>query len=186
MKSAAGRFAQWLVKNGASARDVDVLIYGCESLAGSLAICAAILIAGALQGNLLGAVCWIAFLIPVRSAAGGVHANSRLGCLALSISVGAACTGAARWIKLRPLILLIGAALSMTAVFLRAPVAHPDHPLGPVQKRRNRRRSVAAVLLEVVLIVTMCEARVPSRLCSSAFLGLGCATVSVLLAIPKK
>ena len=127
--------------------------------------------------------------IPLRTTAGGYHANSHLSCniVFLSTFVALECLGHLL-LKYGSVILYLAiAVISLVTLLILSPSEAKNKPLTPEQRRRNRRRSLILGGLNLAIgIFLIWGLQAPAPWCTSYYLGVIAASISMWAAQIKE
>ena len=133
--------------------DEEIYVYGWSLIFSHVGSFLVMLIAAALMGEVLGTLIFLVFMIPLRSYAGGFHADSYLKCFILSMSCYAiALIAALFWPSHFPIWTLALALFAVLATFIAAPVDHPNKRLKEFRRRQHKIISRVIVLVQAILI----------------------------------
>lgn len=153
---AAASLAKLWAKNGVvPANEMDAYQYGLELLLSTAANIAVMVILSATAGHPWFFIPYLAAFIPLRLSAGGYHAKHHLSCILFNSVV----YGISLMIvtMLAPssaiVICFFESCLSLTVVFLFAPIPAKNKPLSSSEKKRNRRLSLSLGFLYLALCV---------------------------------
>ena len=139
-----------------SAEDEEIYIYGWSLILSHVGSFMVMLIAAALMGEVVGTLIFIVFMIPLRSYAGGFHADSYLKCFVLSMSgYAVALASALLWPSHFPIWTLSLALFATLTTFIAAPVDHPNKRLKEFRKRQHKIVSRIIVLTQTALIISI-------------------------------
>ena len=135
--------------------DIEVYSYGLQMFLATVFDILFVLVLGLCIGKFFETAVFLAAFISLRSSAGGYHAKDYLRCLAgLLVVYG---------LHLAILILtpaaltnhlsLIFLAISIFPILKFAPVEDANKPIGPIQRKTFRKRSVVTLAIQAVIIV---------------------------------
>lgn len=128
---------------------------------------------------------WILFILgfaPLRTTAGGFHANSRLSCLIISACLyilSLATSFLISWIRGLPLTITL---ITLILVYYWSPVEAKNKKLNDDQISKNRRKSLIISIANTVLAFVFCMVNVDSALINLYFMGIAMAAVSLIIA----
>lgn len=123
-----------------------------------MAVTIAIIIALSLYLNcLLESLAFLAFLAPLRTYAGGYHADSQWLCFILYIVLNFSAVALSSIIPNEGymLLMLVALPLSVLIIFFLAPVAAQNKPLDEDEIKNYKKISIYVVLVESLLIVAV-------------------------------
>jgi len=137
--------------------DEEVHVFGWTMLLFSVGSFSAILLAGALLGQLLGTVLFLVSFTFLRSYAGGWHANSFFKCFLITMTLYACCSLIHFYLPEIYLSLTIRSLLliSLLITFVWAPMDHPNKPFRGDQKKKNKKLSRITVLAQTIIIIVL-------------------------------
>ena len=177
IKKAAAGYVGWLCANG-----MELVLSGLVNVLSVLLI--SILIFHPADGLL-----FLVAFIPLRTTAGGYHANSHLSCniVFLSTFVALECLGHLL-LKYGSVILYLAiAVISLVTLLILSPSEAKNKPLTPEQRRRNRRRSLILGGLNLAIgIFLIWGLQAPAPWCTSYYLGVIAASISMWAAQIKE
>ena len=145
IKKAAAGYVGWLCANGIVAPEKNkIYAYGMELVLSGLVNVLSVLLISILIFHPADGLLFLVAFIPLRTTAGGYHANSHLSCniVFLSTFVALECLGHLL-LKYGSVILYLAiAVISLVTLLILSPSEAKNKPLTPEQRRRNRRRSL--------------------------------------------
>jgi len=154
----ASKLTSYMIAHGVIPKeDEEIYVFGWTMLLLPVGSCAAILLIGAVFGQLLGSAIFLLFFSLLRSYAGGWHADSFSRCFLTTIALYGCCLllhlylPQASW-DWAVLALLL---MSIFIIFRWAPVDHPHKPFRDGQKQKNKIASRITVLAQSVLILAL-------------------------------
>lgn len=160
IKRAATVGANWLCANGVVERGKDkIYAYGLELLISGIVNSLCLLVLSAVFFRLYSGMFFLLAFIPLRSTAGGYHANSHLGCNLVFLIVFVGLQGIS---NVLPQIhtasfCLVAAALSLVTLLWLSPCEAGNKALTPERRKRNRCQSLllggANLAIAIVLLV---------------------------------
>ena len=177
IKKAAAGYAGWLCANGIVAPEKNkIYAYGMELVLSGLV-------------NVLSVLLFLAAFIPLRTTAGGYHANSHLSCnlVFLGTFIVLECLG--YWLQeyCTVHLYLTIAVISLVTLLILSPSEAKNKPLTPERRRRNRRRSLILGGLNLAIgIILIWGLQAPALWCTSYYLGVIAASVSMWAAQIKE
>ena len=144
------KFANQLVESGIiDEADADVYMFGFFQMSMLLLnVITSFLIGAAFQLILPCLLLNVAF-IPLRTYAGGFHANSPIKCYLYSSAMIAALLAAIKWIVMPDGILLAILMISGVVIFSFAPVDAENNPLDVMEKKIYRKRALLILCIEI-------------------------------------
>lgn len=155
----AGKMVAWQIEKGYLSDEARAAYeYAYEALLNQiLNLLIAVLIAVFLQAPLIVLIFLVSY-IPLRSFCGGYHANTNLGCTAMSTILTVCICVSVKRMLLYPLQLpaMIGFLISGAVIVRWAPVADCNKPLDAAETAQYRHRSRGLWLLEAVIGIICC------------------------------
>lgn len=130
-----------------------VLRYGCELILTSLAGLLIMVTFSLLMGHPWAWVFFVLGFAPLRTSAGGYHADTHLGCYSVTTIMfvtGTACAYGLRWTAF---VYVAIASAALVLVWIFAPLAASNKPLSPKRHRRNRIRSFLVIGADLAVAV---------------------------------
>jgi len=130
-------------------------------------------------------IAWLLFILgfaPLRTTAGGFHANSHLSCFIISACLfilSLASTFFFSWIRGIPLTI---ALITLILVYYWSPVEAKNKKLNNEQISKNRRKSLIISIANSVLAFVFCMVNVDSALINLYFMGIAMAAASLIIA----
>ena len=156
IQRAAASLAKLWAENGViPANEMDAYQYGLELMLSTSANIAVMVILSAAAGHPCFFIPYLAAFIPLRLSAGGYHAKRHLSCILFNAVV----YGVSLMIvtMLAPSAAIVScfleSCLSLTVIFLIAPVPVKNKPLSSSEEKRNRRLSLSLGFLYLTLCV---------------------------------
>ncbi|MCL2580461.1 MAG: accessory gene regulator B family protein [Oscillospiraceae bacterium] len=184
----ASKLTANLIKNKIiPAEDEEVYVYGWALLLSHLGSFATIFLIAFLTGEVLGTLVFVFAMLPLRSYAGGFHADTYLKCYLLSMTGYSAALLAALLWSPHHLEWTLGLLLfSLVVTLTCAPVDHPNKPLKEHQKQRNKKLSRAIASLQAALVLALWFLLPGTRhYLVWAMLGMATTSVTLLYVIVK-
>ncbi len=133
------RWADSLVREGViSEEDADLYSYGLWQGALFVLNIVAVLLIGALLGEMAACLVFMACYLPLRRMAGGYHARTPGHCFLLGLVLIAAALAAVKGLPWTVAGTLCAAALASVLIWCLAPVADENKPLDAVETLRYR------------------------------------------------
>lgn len=162
----------------------ELYSYGLELL---LAECTSILcvfILGLISGHFIDSVLFLAAFIPLRTYAGGYHANTHFRCLVLLIIVIATAVAIKAFVPANYLIIAFCSLSipSLILVIVMAPVEHSNKSLSAGEKKRNKAISIVLFVIEHIVIGFVYVFSKDVLACVILFLGMYSAVLSMIAA----
>ena len=120
----------------------EYIRYGLEVLLSTLLNVICIGVVGVLMNKILLALVFILVFVPIRSFAGGYHADTKLRCNLNIIVVLIVTMVGTDWIRrwsLELIFLMVGNLVFFILFSILAPVEHHNKPLDQEKRRRNKR-----------------------------------------------
>jgi accessory gene regulator B len=135
--------------------DIEVYSYGLQIFLSSVLEVLAVLIIGLCIGRFFETIAFFVSFISLRSGAGGYHAKTYLRCffgllVVYGLHIGVLIITPVSVSYYVPLLIL---TLSVFPILRYAPVADPNKPIGPIQRKAFRRRSLVMLLIQIVIIL---------------------------------
>lgn len=130
-------------------------------------------------------IAWLLFILgfaPLRTTAGGFHANSHLSCFIISACLfilSLATSFLISWIRGIPLTI---ALITLILVYCWSPVEAKNKKLNNDQISKNRRKSLIISIANTVLALVFCVVNVDSALINLYFMGIAMAAASLIIA----
>lgn len=130
-------------------------------------------------------IAWLFFILgfaPLRTTAGGFHANSHLSCFIISACLfilSLASSFLISWMKGIPIIIALTALI---LVCCWSPVEAKNKKLNSEQISKNRRKSLIISITNTVLAFVFCMVSVDSALINLYFMGIAMAAASLIIA----
>lgn len=190
IKKAAAGYVGWLCANGIVAPEKNkIYAYGMELVLSGLVNVLSVLLISILIFHPADGLLFLVAFIPLRTTAGGYHANSHLSCniVFLSTFVALECLGHLL-LKYGSVILYLAiAVISLVTLLILSPSEAKNKPLTPEQRRRNRRRSLILGGLNLAIgIILIWVLQVPASWCTSYYLGVIAASIAMWAAQIKE
>ena len=160
-----------------SDEEKEIIAYGLERIRENVLAFGFTVLVGFCYGDVLSGVLLWVFLYPIRSSAGGYHAQTRWGCRVMSVSLLLAAYTAVYAVNR-----LAYGQMILLGLLLCAPIGTENKPLDDIEHRIYQKRTRIIVLVETILAVfTLYEGIsviylpiVMAFLISSALLVMGC------------
>lgn len=168
-----------------SDEEKEIIAYGLERIRENVLAFGFTVLVGFCYGDVLSGVLLWVFLYPIRSSAGGYHAQTRWGYRVMSVSLLLAAYTAVYAVNRLAYgqMILLGLLLcAVLTLWLLAPIGTENKPLDDIEHRIYQKRTRIIVLVETILAVfTLYEGIsviylpiVMAFLISSALLVMGC------------
>ena len=154
----SSKIAFFFVSNRIIEKDKEeIYSYGLELLISQMISILSVLLIGALIGHFVDVLVFLIVFIPLRTYAGGYHAESHIRCLIALVANVAVVIIINTLIAAQHIFALCLALFIPSLIFLLAiaPAEHINKPLEPYERKRNKRISVAIFCMEEILSV-MC------------------------------
>lgn len=177
MKSIADKLAKWLIIHGCESKAFGQYAYAIEILLSLCILIGYLMVIGAMLGRVWDAILWYVFFLPLRRAAGGIHAANRTRCFCISIAIPTAALLLAPYCD-AVWVAHVSAAVGTVVTFRYAPVTCPNHPLDAARRADARVLSRRSVVVEAGLLVLLASLRLEF---AAGALGLIAAAISILL-----
>lgn len=135
---------QNLIQASGEEHDCEVVAYGMDAIGSGLVTFAVLMLSGWASHHLPETLVYIVCHFLAARAMGGYHAHTRLGCLALTVSI---CflgiwVSDMIWVWIPVWGIAVSYILCLFCVFRFAPAEHPDKELDEDTRRKNRNRSL--------------------------------------------
>ena len=183
IKKTAARYASWLCANGIVAPEKNkIYAYGMELVLSGLVNILFILLTSILFFNPLDGLLFLAAFIPLRTTAGGYHANSHLSCNLICIGTFIVLESLGYWIfEYVSVIIYLGMAIvSIVTLLVLSPSEAKNKPLTPERRLCNRQRSLILGGLNFVIgCFLIWGFQAPTPWCTSYYLGVIAASISM-------
>lgn len=130
-------------------------------------------------------IAWLFFILgfaPLRTTAGGFHANSQLSCFIISAClfiISLVSSILISWIRG---IHIIIALIALILVYSLSPVEAKNKKLNSDQISKNRRKSLIISIVNAILAFVFCMVNVGSALINLYFMGIAMAVASLIIA----
>lgn len=164
--------------------ELEICTYGVEILISSLIGVLLTIGVGIWQRDILAILWFLCGFIPIRSYAGGYHAERHISCILLFASAGLLSIFLTGFFLGNPLWRICSAAVAGMIFFLLAPLDHDNRRLSEEEKSsfRKKSRRIAGVLL---LIIWGGSALGPAmvKLSSGVASGMILSSISLLIAV---
>lgn len=129
--------------------DFDLYMYGFDmGLTVVLNLISTILV-GVIMGMVFESIAFLAFYIPLRSYAGGYHANTPLRCYIISVFIIFAILTFCKYLPYS--FLLYGSlfGIGIVACTFLCPVQDNNKPLDNVERKRYKKNSIIILMIEI-------------------------------------
>ncbi len=178
----ANRIADHLIKDGASANDKEIIVYGIECTLNEIISNIIVFAIAFIMGKPLEMLIWQLFWLPLRVNIGGHHANSHIVCLIYSTLLAVGCVLLLPFIQDYPWILISEIAVTFVVSFLFAPFIHPNRQSSKAHTARIRRNGKIIAMIEIALIIVF---YFTLPIWVSQIAGLGMSAAAILFIIGK-
>lgn len=183
IKKAAVWSTSWLCANGIVEPEKDkIYAYGMELVLSGLVNVLSVLLISILLFHPSDGLLFLAAFIPLRTTAGGYHAKSHLSCNLVFLGTFIVLESLGYWLQkyCTVSLYLAIAVISLVTLLILSPSEAKNKPLTPERRRRNRRRSLILGGLNLVIgIILMWGLQAPVPWCTSYYLGVIAASVSM-------
>ena len=190
IKKAAAGYTGWLCANGIVAPEKNkIYAYGMELVLSGLVNILSVLLISILLFHPVDGPLFLATFIPLRTTAGGYHANSHLSCNLVFLGTFIVLEGLGYWLQeyCTVHLYLTIAVISLVTLLLLSPSEAKNKPLTPERRRRNRNRSLILGGLNLAIgIILIWDIQAPVPWCTSYYLGVIAASVSMWAAQIKE
>lgn len=181
-KKIASRCTNALCASGViDKNNFQIYAYGMELVVSTLVNLIEIFAISIIFFRFSSGLCFLLAFIPLRSTAGGYHANSHWACNLISVGGFVGFHYLVRFIPheyLSSLYIACGIFSTIT-VCLFSPCEAVNKPLTPVQRRNNRRASMMICIVNLIIALSL-WAFIESKQCTTSyFLGIFAATLSM-------
>ncbi len=136
-------------------QDKEIYTYGFEAMFSTIINTILVLTIGILAGTLLETLIYLICFALLRVYCGGYHAKTHVGCILMFVGL----YGSAMFIphlipaQYNGLLSIVIGGISLTAIFLYAPIEHQNRPFVGNEYKTFRKLARIIVLLEAALIV---------------------------------
>ena len=190
IKKAAAGYAGWLCANGIVAPEKNkIYAYGMELVLSGLVNVLSVLLISILLFHPVDGLIFLVAFIPLRTTAGGYHANSHLSCNLVFLGTFIVLEALGYWLQKYCTIplYLATAVISLVTLLILPPSEAKNKPLTLEQRRRNRRRSLILGGLNLAIgIILIWVLQVPASWCTSYYLGVIAASIAMWAAQIKE
>ena len=140
--------------------DIEIYAYGLEVFLATALQLVTFLTLGLILGQALTTVAFLIGFIPLRSVAGGYHAQTHLRCFLGFALIYTLFLGMLQIVPLNlsAWMAISFVALSAIAVLALAPLSDKNRPIGPKRRKVFRRQSLQRFLICAALIVALSTA----------------------------
>ena len=163
----------------------SVYIYGLELSLSSLAVMLSVFILSCLFGAAYTSFIFSLIFVSIRLFSGGYHAKTYGHCFILSNATYLVCFGVAQLVRVLRVMCFCPflTLLSMTVVYVLAPIKHKSHPMSDTSYRKSRTIALTFTTCEgLCLLVAYFFSFMPHIVCMGS---TTMAAVAVLMVIPK-
>lgn len=180
----------WLCANGIIEPEKDkIYTYGMELVLSGLVNIVLVLMISLLLFHPVDGLLFLVAFIPLRTTAGGYHANSHLSCNLVFLSTFIVLEGLGYWfLKYSSVILyLVVAVISFVTLLILSPSEAKNKPLTPERRQSNRRRSLILGGLNLAIgSILIWGLQAPAPWSTSYYLGVIAASISMWAAQIKE
>lgn len=165
--------------------DIEIYAYGIELLLATGVNILIVFVESFLFRRLLAGIFFLLGFIPLRTTAGGYHANTHIGCCCVFIAMYSVCLIILCYIPQSYYLSIIfaSAIVSFLLVILWAPIEAPSKPTSANNKRRNRGQSIAICSVDLAIaIISIFVGKMYQWLILCYFLGIAATAYSMVLA----
>ncbi len=150
------KFAGKLIQAGIiSEEDTDVYTYGFFQAVMMLFNIVTTLILGIVFQLLIPCILLNLAYIPLRTSAGGHHADSPLKCCINSTVMIAVLLAVIKWIPIHPIVSIALLAISIAIIFILAPVETENNPLDEAERRVFKKRTRIVLCIEIAVFAAL-------------------------------
>ena len=163
-----------------------IYAYGFELLLATCVNIILVLIISAAFHHIYSGLFFLLAFIPIRSTAGGYHANSHFSCCLVFVGAYILVLTAISLMteQIAMYVCLIFVVVSSIIVFRYAPVEARNKPLSQRVRKSNRYRSIVLACLNLALVLVMIYLPVRNKwISASYFLGVAAAAMSMLVVV---
>ena len=138
--------------------DIELYAYGLQIFLSNVLELLFVVVLGLCIGRLFETIAFLGAFITLRTGAGGYHAKTFFRCFlgllfVYGLHLAILSLTPVYWIYYLCLLLMV---ISIFPILKYAPVADPNKPIGPIQRKCFRKRSVVVFLIQAAIIVAMC------------------------------
>lgn len=185
IRSAAVALAKQWAKNGViHAADIEAYQYGLELMISTLINISVMIGLSIAFGHVWLFIPYLAAFIPLRLSAGGYHAEHHLSCTLFNAIVYFASLIVVNMLKspVTNLACIIESCVSLSVIFLLAPVPARNKPLSTTERKRNRHISLGLGFLFLILCMLFYYTQILEHIwCKILFCGQAAATLLLVL-----
>lgn len=156
MKSISQYISQTLGDEGIIKKDeIDVCKYGIEYFIISVLEILSVLLLSAFVGNFACTLIYFIAFIPLRIYSGGYHADSKIGCYLILISVYALFSLIVKYLPTNYYAVIGLVSITLTAITILAlsPMMHDNKNFNDIEIAFYRKVSIKIMITETVLII---------------------------------
>lgn len=156
MKSISQYISQTLGEEGIIKKDeIDVCKYGIEYFIISVLEILSVLILSAFVGNFICTLIYFIAFIPLRIYSGGYHADSKIGCYLILLSVYALFSVILKYIPTSYYIMtgLVSIILTVITILALSPMMHDNKNFNDIEIAFYRKVSIIIMIAEALLII---------------------------------
>ena len=157
MKSISQYISQTLGDEGIIKKDeIDVCKYGIEYFIISVLEILSVLLLSAFVGNFVCTLIYFVAFIPLRIYSGGYHADSKIGCYLILLSVYALFSVMIKYIPTNYYIVTGWCSIILTAITILkfSPMMHDNKNFNNIEIAFYRKVSIRIMIIETLLIIT--------------------------------
>lgn len=148
------KFTGKLIQAGIiSEKDTDVYAYGFFQSVMMILNIVTTLILGIVFQLVIPCILLNLAYIPIRTNAGGHHANSPFKCYVNSTIIIAVLLSIIKWVAIPIFISIVILAVSSAVIIILAPVETENNPLDEEEKRVYRKRAIVILGIEIVIFI---------------------------------
>lgn len=185
----AVRITQYLIKNEVGKSDYEQsYIYGIEIIIEKIITYSVLLVLALYFKLLIPSLLFIAFFVLLRGYTGGYHANTYAGCFVGTMVMYLTCSQVVAPLLLNEeMFLFLGLAITGLAIFILAPVNHPNLDLNSYEIKKCRNGMKVVLAIEMAFVLGCIIWRVNKLYIVFSFLGMVmCAILLILAKIIKQ
>lgn len=167
--------------------DFEIYVYSYKMLFVNILLWASAILVGLLTKQLLGMLIFMAFFVPLRQYAGGIHVKSQVLCYAITVGIFLLVC-AAPYLRLYDLIqqsALYFYPISAITLLVFAPQADPNKPASTNEHRHFRKMARLILAVECITVIAMLILRC-TLLSFFALSGINICSIFVLVSVLVK
>lgn len=188
MKSISQYISQTLGEEGVIQKnEIDICKYGIDYFVISVLEILSVLVFSAFIGNFACTLTYFLAFIPLRIYSGGYHANSKVGCYLILLSVYALFSVVIKHVPEAYFIMVALFSVITTAIIVLSfsPIIHENKSFNEAETKFYRNTSIRIMLIESAIIVVGILAVPHNKLLFSFSLGQLAVSLSMLAAFVK-